>query len=318
MAYSLAVERLLAIEVPERAAAIRVLMTELNRISSHLVALATNGMDIGALSMMLYGFRERESILAFFEKTTGLRMNHNYIRPGGVAADLPPGWKDDVSAILADLPGRLDQYDDLLKENPIWLARTRGIGVISQQEAIAFSITGPILRATGVDWDLRKVFPYSGIEQYEFDVITGENGDVYDRYLVRMNEMRESLKICRQVLEKLPGGPVNVDADSKVILPPLSEVFGSIEGLFHHFMVTMESRGFTPPVGEAYVPTESPNGELGYFIVSNGGREPYRIRTRPPSLLNYSAVPKMMENMTVSDAVAILGSLNIIAGELDR
>ena len=221
-------------------------MTELNRVSSHLVALATNGMDIGALSMMIYGFRERESILAFFEKTTGLRMNHNYIRPGGVAADLPPGWKDDVAAILEDLPGRLAQYDDLLAKNPIWLARTEGVGVISAEEAVAYSITGPALRATGVDWDLRKAFPYSGIENYEFDVPVGENGDVYDRYRVRVEEIHESLKIVTQVLDSMPKGDYRVD-DAKVTPPPRARIDQSMEALIHHFKLFTE--GFKVPPG---------------------------------------------------------------------
>ena len=315
LAYSLAVESLLGIEVPERAAAIRILMTELNRISSHLVALATNGMDIGALSMMLYGFRERESILAFFEKTTGLRMNHNYIRPGGVAADLPPGWKDDVSAILADLPGRLDQYDDLLKENPIWLARTRGIGVISQQEAIAFSITGPILRATGVDWDLRKAFPYSGIEKYEFDVITGENGDVYDRYRIRVLEIVESLKIVEQVMDAMPKGDYRVD-DRKVTPPPRARIDESMEALIHHFKLFTE--GFKVPAGETYVAVESPRGELGCYLVSDGQANPYRMHTRAPSFYNLQSLPITMADSLMADTVATIASMDPVMGDVDR
>ncbi|MDH3190692.1 MAG: NADH-quinone oxidoreductase subunit D, partial [Acidimicrobiia bacterium] len=249
LAFSLAVETLLGVEVPERAAAIRVLMTELNRVSSHLVALATNGMDIGALSMMIYGFRERESILAFFEKTTGLRMNHNYIRPGGVAADLPPGWKDDVGAILVDLPERLAEYDDLLKDNPIWLARTKDVGVISDHECIAYGITGPPLRASGVQWDLRKAFPYSGIDRYEFDVPVGETGDVYDRYRVRVEEIHESLKIVEQVMDSMPLGDYRID-DRKVTPPPRARIDESMEALIHHFKLFTE--GFKVPAGETY------------------------------------------------------------------
>ena len=271
LAYSLAVEKLLEVEAPPRAAAIRILMTELNRISSHLVALATNGMDIGALSMMIYGFRERESILEFFEKTTGLRMNHNFIRPGGVAADLPPGWKDDVGAILKDLPRRLVQYDDLLKENPIWLLRTKGVGIISAEEAIAYSITGPPLRAAGVDWDLRKVFPYSGIEQYEFDVPLGENGDVYDRYRIKVEEITESLKIVEQVMDAMPKGDYRVD-DRKITPPPRARIDESMEALIHHFKLFTE--GFKVPAGESYVAVESPRGELGCYLVSDGVGHP--------------------------------------------
>ncbi|MGB7861394.1 MAG: NADH dehydrogenase (quinone) subunit D [Acidimicrobiia bacterium] len=315
LAYSLAVENLLDIEVPERAAAIRVLMTEMNRISSHLVALATNGMDIGALSMMLYGFRERESILAFFEKTTGLRMNHNYIRPGGVAADLPPGWKDDVAAILADLPERLVSYDDLLKENPIWLSRTKGVGVISQEEATAFSITGPILRATGISWDLRKAFPYSGIDQYEFEVPVGENGDVYDRYRVRVLEITESLKIVEQVMDTMPKGDYRID-DRKITPPPRARIDQSMEALIHHFKLFTE--GFKVPPGETYVAIESPRGELGCYLVSDGEANPYRMHTRAPSFYNLQALPITMADSLMADTVATIASMDPVMGDVDR
>lgn len=315
LAYSLAVERLLDIEVPPRAAAIRVLMTELNRVSSHLVALATNGMDIGALSMMIYGFRERESILAFFEKTTGLRMNHNYIRPGGVAADLAPGWKDDVAAILNDLPKRLAQYDDLLKENPIWLARTEGVGVISREEAIAYSITGPALRAAGVEWDLRKAFPYSGIEQYEFDVPTGERGDVYDRYRVRVEEVRESLKIVEQVMGSMPKGDYRID-EHKITPPPRARIDESMEALIHHFKLFTE--GFKVRPGETYVAVESPRGELGCYLVANGEATPYRMHTRAPSFYNLQALPIMMADSLVADTIATIASMDPVMGDVDR
>jgi NADH-quinone oxidoreductase subunit D len=315
LAFSLAVESLLDIEVPPRAAAIRVLMSELNRITSHLVALATNGMDIGALSMLLYGFRERESILAFFEKTTGLRMNHNYIRPGGVVADLPPGWKDDVSAILKDFPRRLDQYDDLLKENPIWLSRTKGVGVISSEEAIAFSITGPALRAAGVDWDLRKAFPYSGIENYEFDVPLGENGDVYDRYRVRVDEIWESLKIVEQVMDAMPKGDYRV-GDRKITPPPRARIDESMEALIHHFKLFTE--GFKVPPGETYVAVESPRGELGCYLVSDGEAIPYRMHTRAPSFYNLQALPIAMADSLMADTVATIASMDPVMGDVDR
>jgi NADH-quinone oxidoreductase subunit D len=315
LAYSLAVERLLGIEVPPRAAAIRVLLTELNRCSSHLVALATNGMDIGAISMMIYGFREREQILAFFEKTTGLRMNHNFIRPGGVAADLPPGWKDDVDEILAELPRRLAQYDDLLKENPIWLARTRDVGVISQEEAIAYGITGPPLRAAGVPWDLRKEFPYSGIENYEFDVPVGERGDVYDRYRVRVDEIHESLKIVEQVMESMPKGDYRVD-DRKVTPPPRARIDESMEALIHHFKLFTE--GFKVPPGETYVAVESPRGELGCYLVSNGEARPYRIHTRAPSFANLQGLPIAMADSLMADTVATIASMDPVMGDVDR
>ncbi len=315
LVYSLATETLLGIEVPPRAAAIRVLMTELNRISSHLVALATNGMDIGAVSMMIYGFRDREQILAFFEKATGLRMNHNYIRPGGVAADLPPGWKDDVAEILKALPKRIKEYDDLLQFNPIWESRTRGVGVITPEEAIGYGITGPILRATGVAWDLRKAFPYSGIEQYEFEVVTGENGDVYDRYRVRVDEIGESLKIVEQVTDSMPSGDYRVD-DRKVTPPPRGRIDESMEALIHHFKLFTE--GFKVPAGETYCAVESPRGELGCYLVSDGGAKPYRIHVRAPSFYNLQALPIAMADSIMADTVATIASMDPVMGDVDR
>ncbi len=315
LGYSLAVERLLGIEVPPRAEAMRVLLTELNRVSSHLVALATNGMDVGAISMMLYGFRERESILAFFEKTTGLRMNHNFIRPGGLAADLPPGWKDDVAAILEDIPARLAQYDDLLKDNPIWTSRTQGVGVISAVEAIAYGITGPPLRAAGVKWDLRKAFPYSGIEKYEFDVPVGTRGDVYDRYRVRVDEIHESLKIVEQVMDSMPKGDYRVD-DRKVTPPPRARIDESMEALIHHFKLFTE--GFKVPPGETYVAVESPRGELGFYLVSDGESKPYRMHTRAPSFVNLQALPITMADSLMADTVATIASMDPVMGDVDR
>ncbi len=315
LAYALAVERLLGIEVPPRAAAIRVLLTELNRCSSHLVALATNGMDIGAISMMMYGFREREQILAFFEKTTGLRMNHNFIRPGGVAADLPPGWKDDVAAIIEELPRRLGQYDDLLENNPIWLARTKDVGVLTAEEAIAYGITGPPLRSTGVDWDIRKAFPYSGIEQYEFEVPLGEHGDVYDRYRIRVEEIKQSLGIVEQVMDTMPKGDYRVD-DRKVTPPPRARIDESMEALIHHFKLFTE--GYKVPAGETYVAVESPRGELGCYLVSDGGACPYRMHTRAPSFANLQALPIAMADSLMADTVATIASLDPVMGDVDR
>ena len=315
LVFSLATEQLLEVEVPPRAAAIRVMMTELNRVSSHLVALATNGMDIGAISMMMYGFRERESILAFFEKTTGLRMNHNYIRPGGVAADLAPGWRKDVAAILKDIPKRLVQYDDLLRYNPIWLARTKGVGVINAEECRAYGITGPILRATGVDWDLRKVFPYSGIEQYEFDVPVGAAGDVYDRYRVRVEEIIQSLRIVEQVAEMMPSGDYRVN-DRKVTPPPRARIDESMEALIHHFKIFTE--GFRAPAGETYAAVESPRGELGCYLVSDGGGKPWRCHIRAPSFYNLQALPVMLADSMVADTIATIASLDPVMGDVDR
>lgn len=315
LCYSLAVERLLDVRVPERAQVIRVLMTELNRISSHLVALATNGMDIGALSMMIYGFRERELILAFFEKTTGLRMNHNYIRPGGVAADLAPGWRSDVSEILETIPRRLDEYDDLLENNPIWTERTKGVGVIGADECLAYGITGPTLRAAGVDWDLRKAFPYSGMETYDFDVPTRVEGDVYARYRVRVDEIRESLRIVEQAAERMPKGDYRID-DRKLTPPPRGRIDESMEALIHHFKIFTE--GFKVPAGETYVAVESPRGELGCYLVSVGEGKPWRMHTRAPSFANLQALPVMMADSLVADTVATIASLDPVMGDVDR
>jgi NADH-quinone oxidoreductase subunit D len=315
LCFSMAVERLLGIDVPERAQVMRVLLTELNRISSHLVALATNGMDIGALSMMIYGFREREQILAFFEKTTGLRMNHNFIRPGGMAADLPPGWRQDVREILDTLPRRLQEYDDLLQNNPIWTGRTQGVGVISADECRAYAITGPTLRAAGVDWDLRKAFPYSGIETYEFDVPVGERGDVYDRYRVRIDEMVESMKIVEQAMDRMPKGDYRVD-DRKITPPPRARIDESMEALIHHFKIF--TQGFIVPAGETYVAVESPRGELGCYLVSEGGAKPWRMHTRAPSFTNLQALPIMMADSLVADTVATIASLDPVMGDVDR
>ncbi len=315
LVFSLAVEKLLGIDLPPRAEAIRLLMTELNRVSSHLVALATNGMDIGALSMMLYGFRDRERILAFFEKTTGLRMNHNYIRPGGVAADLPPGWQEDIEFILDKIPPRMYEYEDLLKANPIWLGRTRDVGVITLEECLALSVTGPTLRAAGSDWDLRKVFPYSGIENFQFEVPVGEHGDVYDRYRIRVEEIWQSLSLVRQIAESMPDGDYKTD-DRKVAPPPRARIDESMEALIHHFKIYTE--GFQVPEGEAYVAIESPRGELGAYVVSDGGAKPLRMHMRTPSFANLQALPVMMADSLIADTVATIASLDPVLGDVDR
>ena len=315
LCYSLAVEKLLGVEIPPRARAIRVLMTELNRVSSHLVATATNGMDIGALSMMMYGFRERELILAFFEKTTGLRMNHNYIRPGGVAADLPDGWEDDVALILEKIPVAMRDYEDLLKENSIWKGRTQGVGIITAEECLAYGITGPTLRAAGVGWDLRRSQPYSGIDSYDFDVVTGSYGDVYDRYRVRIGEMRQSLRIVSQVTDAMPRGDYKT-GDRKVSPPPRRRINESMEALIHHFKIYTE--GFKVPAGETYVAIESPRGELGCYLVSDGGGMPLRMHTRAPSFSNLQALPIMMAGSLVADSVACIASIDPVMGDVDR
>ena len=315
LCYSLVVEQLLDVDIPPRAQAIRVLMTELNRISSHLIWLATFGMDIGALSMMIYGFRERESVLDFFEKTTGLRMNHNYIRPGGVAADLPPGWEEDVKGIFDVVRAGLDDYQDLLNGNPIFLDRTQGVGVITPAEAQQYGATGPIARAAGVNFDLRKAFPYSGIEQYEFDVPLGKHGDVFDRYLVRTEEIRQSIRIVEQVLETMPAGDYRTD-DRKVTPPPRKRIDESMEALIHHFKLFTE--GFKVPVGEAYQAVESPRGELGMYLVSNGTAKPWRLHVRTPSFATVQALPVMLTDLIVADVIATLASLDPVLGDVDR
>ena len=315
LVFSMATETLLGVDVPSRAQWIRMLMTELNRISSHVTYVATNGMDIAALSMMVYGFREREGVLAFFEKVTGLRMNHNYIRPGGVAADLPPGWRDDVLRILDAMPERLEGYDELFTGQPIWRERSEGVGVITSEQAIALGATGPILRATGVPWDLRRDMPYLFYEQVDFDVIVGTHGDTFDRYAVRINEIRESMKIVRQVLEHMPAGDYRVQ-DKKVTPPPRARIDESMEALIHHFKIFTE--GFKVPEGEVYVAIESPRGELGCYLVSDGSARPYRVHIRAPSFVNLQTMPHMMQGRFVADAVAIISSIDPIMGEVDR
>jgi len=315
LCFSLAVERLLGIDVPPRASAIRVLMTELNRVASHLLWFATQGMDIGALSMMIYGWREREAVLAFFEAVTGLRMNHNYIRPGGVAADLPDGWEDDVSGILEQIPKGLADYEDLLTANPVFLERTQGVGVITPAECLAYGVTGPVARASGVDYDVRKAFPYSGIEQYEFDVPLGRHGDVYDRYLVRLGETRQALRIVRQVLETMPPGDYRSE-DRKVTPPPRARIDQSMEALIHHFKLFTE--GFKVPAGETYQAVESARGELGMYLVSNGGAKPWRLHVRGPSFANLQAVPAMLTDSLIADLVSALASVDPVMGDVDR
>jgi NADH-quinone oxidoreductase subunit D len=315
LAFSLATEDLLGIEVPARANAIRVLMTELNRVASHLLWAATQGMDVGALSMMIYGWREREVVLSFFEKVTGLRMNHNYIRPGGVAADLPDGWEEDVERILTEIPKGLDDYETLLTENPIWIDRTQGVGVITPEECFAYGVTGPLLRAAGVPWDLRTSFPYCGIDQFEFDVPVGKHGDVYDRYLLRLEETRQSLGIVRQVMEAMPSGDYRTE-DRKVTPPPRARIDQSMEALIHHFKIFTE--GFLVPEGEVYRAVESPRGELGVYMVSPGGPKPWRVHVRGPSFANVQALPAMMTGQLIADTVATLASVDPVLGDVDR
>jgi NADH-quinone oxidoreductase subunit D len=313
--FSMAVEKLLGIELPERAVWIRMLMLELNRISSHLLFLATNGLDLGSTTMMIFGWREREIVLAIFEKITGLRMNHNYIRPGGVAADLPDGWRDDVFDLLDLLPARLDEYDELLTGQPIFRQRTEGVGVITSEQAIALSATGPILRSTGVAWDLRRDMPYLAYDRVDFDVIVGRYGDCFDRYAIRLNEVRESVRILHQILDQMPAGDYRIQ-DNKITPPPRSRIDDSMEALIHHFKLFTE--GFKVPAGEVYVAIESPRGELGCYLVSDGGSKPYRMHFRAPSFSNLQTLPVMLRGAMVADVVACISSIDPILGDVDR
>ncbi|MEZ5225114.1 MAG: NADH-quinone oxidoreductase subunit D, partial [Acidimicrobiales bacterium] len=303
------------IEVPERAQWIRMLMCELNRMSSHLLFQATNGMDIGAVSVMIYGWRDREEMLRLFEKITGLRMNHNYIRPGGVAADLPDGWRDDLLRIFDALPEHLEDLDTLLTGQPIWRERLQGVGMISTEEALDLGATGPILRSTGYAWDLRRDLPYLRYDQVDFDVVVGTFGDCFDRYAIRLNEIRESMKIVYQILEKLPKGDYKAQ-DRKVTPPPRARIDESMEALIHHFKIYTE--GFKVPEGEVYVAVESPRGELGCYLVSDGTSKPYRMHIRGPSFVNLQCLPHMMADSLIADTVAIISSVDPIMGEVDR
>jgi NADH-quinone oxidoreductase subunit D len=317
LVFSMATEKLLGIDgdIPERAVWIRMLLSELNRMSSHLLFMASNGMDIGAVSMMLYGWREREVVLRFFQKVTGLRMNHNFIRPGGVAADLPADWRDDVMSILDMLPDRLGEYDVLMTNQPIWRERLQGVGVITQAEAIALGATGPILRSTGLAWDLRRDMPYMHYDELEFDVIVGSYGDAFDRYAIRLNEIRESMRIVRQILDRVPSGDYRIQ-DKKVTPPPRARIDESMEALIHHFKIFTE--GFKVPEGEVYVAIESPRGEIGCYIASDGSPTPYRMHVRAPSFVNVQALPHMMRGGMVADAVAVISSIDPVLGEVDR
>ena len=317
LVFSLATEKLHGIdgEIPERATWMRMLLSELNRMSSHLLFLATNGMDMGAVSMIIYGWREREEVLRFFQKVTGLRMNHNFIRPGGLAADLPPGWRDDVLHLLDLISPRLDEYDILMTDQPIWRERLQGVGVITAQEAMALGATGPILRSTGVPWDLRRGDPYLHYDELEFDVIVGTYGDAFDRYAIRLNEIRESMRLVRQILDKMPSGDYRIQ-DKKVTPPPRARINESMEALIHHFKIFTE--GFKVPEGEVYVAIESPRGEIGCYIASDGSAKPYRLHIRAPSFVNIQCLPHMMRGGLIADAVAVISSVDPVLGEVDR
>jgi NADH-quinone oxidoreductase subunit D len=333
LAYCLAVEKLLGVteEVPERASAIRIALTELNRISSHLVWLATGGLELGSTTAMIFGFREREGIHDILEFVTGNRMNHAFIRPGGLAQDVPEGFEERVTQLCGELDGKIDEFEDLLTHNPIWVERNSGVGLLTAEQCFDLGVTGPMLRSAGVAHDLRKASPYCGFEQYEFDIPVADTGDAYGRYLVRVQEMRESLKIVRQVITALPGGPVMV-ADRKIAWPAqlalgpdglgnaksyVSKIMGqSMEALIHHFKLVTE--GFVVPPGQVYQAVESPRGELGYHVTSNGTNKPYRVRVRDPSFLHIGTLPILTHGLMVADVIAAVASVDPVMGGVDR
>jgi NADH-quinone oxidoreductase subunit D len=313
--FALAVEKLLGLDLPPKALVARILLVELTRINSHLVWLGTTALDLGASSIFLYCFREREILQDIFELVSGQRMMTSYIRPGGLMDDLPSGFEEKVRAFLDLLPDRLAEYEAILTRNELFLDRMVGIGVLKPEDAIALGVTGPNLRSTGVDWDLRRDMPYATYDEYEFDVPVTHNGDCYDRYLVRLRELRESLRICRQALDRLPSGPW-MTSNRKVAPPPRHELATSMEAVIHHFKIYTE--GYRVPRGEAYVCIESPRGELGYYIVADGSSKPYRCHVRAPSFVNLQALPIVTKNHLVADLIAILGTLDPVLGEVDR
>ena len=316
IAFCLSVEALLGIELPQRVRDIRILIAELQRINSHLVWLGTHGMEVGAVSVMLYCFRERELLLNINELLAGFRLFPSYIRVGGLREDLPRQFHETVRAFLDRMPVKLDEYEDLLTKNEIYVERTRNVGRVSRDDAIGYSLLGPIARAAGVDYDVRKVFPYLGYETYDFAVPVRTEGDAYARYLVRVAEMRESLKICRQALERItPTGAYAID-DPRITPPPKDRVYTEMEALIQHFLIY--SQGFTVPAGEAYVPVEGPRGEQGFYVVSDGTSRPWRVKSRPPSLLACQALEKMIVGGLIADVVAVIGSIDVVMGDVDR
>jgi NADH-quinone oxidoreductase subunit D len=310
-----AVEKLIGVEVPPRAQAIRVIMMELARVASHELWLGTTGLDLGVYSGFFYAWRDRDLALDLNEAYSGVRMMTSFTRVGGVAWDLPEGWLDQLQRFIDVMPGRLDDFESMLTDNPIWHQRLKGVGVISAQDAIEAGVTGPVLRASGVNYDVRKAFPYCGYENYDFDVPVGQNGDCYDRYRMRVAEMRQSLRILQQAVDNLPGGPW-ITGDRKVALPPRSELNKSMEAVIHQFRLVSE--GFKGPVGDVYGFVESPRGELGFYLVSDGTNKPYRMKVRPPSFCNLQSLRKLVQGVLVADVIAIMGSLDFILGDCDR
>jgi NADH-quinone oxidoreductase subunit D len=316
LAFCLSVERLLGVEMPERVKNIRILLAELQRLNSHLVWLATHGLEIGAVTVMMYCFRERELLLNINEMIAGFRMFPSYIRIGGLREDLPSGFHEAVTSFLDAFPAKLDEYEALLTKNQIWLKRTRDVGIISRQDAVAYGLVGPMARASGVPYDVRKAFPYIGYDTYDFQVPTGTTGDVYDRYLVRMEEMRQSTRLARQALARItPRGVYDIQ-DYRIVPPPKDKVYSEMEALIQHFLIY--SQGFTVPAGDSYVPVEGPRGEHGFSIVSDGSNRPYRIKLRPPSFYACQALPRAIVGGLIADVIAVIGSTDVVMGDVDR
>ncbi|MFN8586289.1 MAG: NADH dehydrogenase (quinone) subunit D [Candidatus Eisenbacteria bacterium] len=319
LAFCLAAEKLLGIEPPARVQAIRVLLCELTRISSHAVWMGTHAIDIGALTVFWYTFREREKVLSIYDHVAGARMTSSYFRVGGLSRDIPEGFLARCEKFVDEMPAHIDEYESLLTKNPIWLARTQGVAMLSKKDAIAWGATGPMMRGSGVNYDIRKNEPYSGYENYQFDVAVQEGGDAYARYLVRVQEMRESTKIAKQAIQRIRElgefGPYRV-RDFKYVLPPKEDVKTSMEALIHHFKIV--AHGFFPPVGEAYAQVEAPKGELGFYLVSDGSPRPWRMKVRSPSFINLQALPVMVEGRLIADVIAAIGSTDIVLGEVDR
>ncbi len=316
MGFVIASEKLLAIEVPDRVKWIRVLLMELQRIASHLVWLGTHGMEVGAVTVLLYCFRERELLLNINEMIAGFRLFPSYLRIGGLREDLPPGFHDAVRAFLDRFPGKLDEYEGMLTKNDVWKRRTQNVGVLTKEDAVAYGCVGPIARASGLKYDVRRVFPYLGYETFDFDVPTQTAGDVYARYLVRVAEMRESVKICRQALERItPTGEYGIN-DPRIVPPPKDKVYTEMEALIQHFLIY--SQGFTVPAGDAYVPIEGPRGEHGFYVVSDGSNRPWRVKSRPPSFLACQALPRLIVGGLIADVIAVIGSTDAVMGDVDR
>ncbi|MBK6842013.1 MAG: NADH dehydrogenase (quinone) subunit D [Gemmatimonadetes bacterium] len=315
IAFALGAERLFGVEITERCTVLPIIALELSRIISHLVWVGTTCIDIGAFTPFLWAFQERENIYNLLEGWVGARLTTSISRVGGMAADIPDGWLDGLKGFLKTFPKTVAEVDKMITRHGIWVGRTIGLGVMTPQEALNYGLSGPMARASGVAWDTRRDFPYLGYETYDFDVPVGVNGDVYDRFLVRMEEMRQSVRILEQAVQRLPDGPVNVD-DPRLILPPKHKATSEMESMIHHFKLVME--GPRPPAGESYVAVESPKGEKGYYFVSDGSSKPVRWRIRPPAFVNLSAIPKMVEGHLLSDVIAINASIDIVMGEIDR